>query len=208
MVGIITYLIISIGLGMVWCLWGKKLYFPLMMASAFISILGLSVSLGGFTVKNVVLGTLFGVVAAAAVKFLYKAGLFLIGFMIGGGLGFFLAGYMPAVIASHRWMVLLVLGLVVGVCAVKFCDTFIMLFTSYTGASMVVTPLCFLIMEHSSLASHIYADGVASTITNLRTYISGDFTAAHMVVVTVLTMVGMVAAFAYQMAKSRKMAIA
>lgn len=174
MVEIIAYIALSIMIGAIVCLYGKRLYFPIIMFSVFISSLAFSIVNFGMTAKGLLIGSAAGIVLALLSRYIYKVGVFLLGAFGGSIIGMLLIGLLPESIGSFKWGILAFCAVVFGICAVKWCTLFIILGTALQGGAMVASGLSFLILNGDKLQQFVYADGAVSTITHLQEYISNQ----------------------------------
>lgn len=110
---------------------------------------------------------------------------------------------LPPAAAQFGWIAALLLAVVAGICALKWCDFFIMASTSLSGAFAIAVPICFLFAEFHNLQNFIYADGMLSTVTNLNQYLNNQFTAENGIIVFVSTLIIALGGFAFQMIKNK-----
>lgn len=174
MIGIIAYLALCIIIGAIVCFYGKRLYFPIIMFSVFITSLAFSIGNFGMTAKGFLIGTAAGIVLALLSRYIYKVGVFLLGAFGGSIIGMLLIGVLPESIGSFKWGILAFFALVFGICAVKWCPLFIILGTALQGGTMIAGGLSFLILNAAKLQQFVYADGVVSTVTHLQDYIANQ----------------------------------
>lgn len=72
MIPIIIYIVLSILIGTVSCLFGKKLYYPILMLSVFAAVVTISLSIFDLTLKVGIITLIVGIVAALLSRFFYK----------------------------------------------------------------------------------------------------------------------------------------
>ena len=173
MLGIYLYLAAIALLGFVSCFFGKRFYFQILAATIFTSVIGAALSWFELSWKTWMLAVLIAVAVSVLTLFLYKLGIFLLGSVLGAGIGTMLAGLLP--FGQYRWIPVAALALLMGVCALKWCDVFIMAATAFHGGGLLVSALCFLCMEFHNMGSFVYADGLLATMANLNQYLNGDF---------------------------------
>lgn len=173
MLGIYLYLAAIALLGFVSCFFGKRFYFQILAATIFTSVIGAALSWFELSWKTWMLAVLIAVAVSVLTLFLYKLGIFLLGSVLGAGIGTMLAGLLP--FGQYRWIPVAALALLMGVCALKWCDIFIMAATAFHGGGLLVSVLCFLYMEFHNMGSFVYADGLLATMSNLNQYLNGDF---------------------------------
>jgi|GEM_PF-1028459 len=198
MLGILTYLIVTILLGAASCFWGHKLYFPVLMAAVFVlTMVGITTYFGTAT-TTLIIAAILGVAAAIVVRLLYSVGAFLIGMLAGAELGLLLTAFLPkgspeAVII----IIVLAFGLLIGACAVRWQDKFIIIATAFNGGSMIADSVLFLILNITRLGSFDKGT-VAQTINDLGTYINTDFMKAHTMALLIVTVALAVVGYIYQ----------
>lgn len=170
MSALIAYLVFTLLAGVIVCFFGKALYFPILMLGTFLSSLAGFIGQYGATWKGVLLGVIVGGLLALLVRFVYKAGVFLTGSIGGAVVGLLLAILLPESIRPFTWGIVAACALLFGICAVKWCDLFIMLGTALQGGSLVASALCFLLYEADNLSRFVSADGPYATITQVKHY--------------------------------------
>lgn len=175
MIGIVTYLLGSVVLGTLICFWGKKLYFPFLMGTVFLLVTAAEVAKGGMNEKSLLLALAAGAAAAILAKAAYRFGAFLVGAAGGATLGLLVSAILPAAALPYRGTIAAAAALITGVCAVRWCDIFLMVSTAYSGAVLIAAPLCFLAMKWNSLPDFVYADGALSTMQHLGQYLANGF---------------------------------
>ncbi len=204
MMEILVYLFFSLAFGAVACFWGKKLYFPIVMLGAFSGTIVFFLERFGLDWKVALWGAICGVILALFVRFVYKAGLFFLGAFAGIILGMFLMSFIPESIGTIKWLAPPLLALVLGICAVNWCDVFIMLGTSLQGASIIARILCFLLLNYTQIRQYVYADGMFSSIAHLQSYLNHELISQNptLLSTTLLIMTGL--GFLFQLSQARK----
>lgn len=175
MLGIYLYIAAVALLGLVSCFFGKQFYFQILAATIFTSIIGTALSRAELSWKGWMTTVLIAVVVSALTLFLYRLGLFLLGGVLGAGVGQLLSALLPSAVERYGWVPSAVLALLLGLCALKWRDMFIMAATAFHGGGLLVSALCFLSMEFHNMGSFVYADGLFATMSNLNQYLNGDF---------------------------------
>lgn len=175
MLGIVAYLAFTVIVGTVVCFFGKKLYFPVIMFTAFAASLAFFMDKLGGQWKGVLLGTAVGIILALLVRFVYKAGVFLLGALGGSIFAMSLIRFLPGSTGSFKWVILGACMLVFGLFTLTWCDVFIMFGTATQGGVLIVGSLCFLITNRGNLQQFVYADGFLSTISHLQEYMRNEF---------------------------------
>ena len=147
MTSIIIYLAISMLFGIISCFFGRKLYFPIMMLTVFIAVVSISFSLFDFTAEVVAITCIVGIIAALLAKFIYKLGVFLMGCLLGASFGNYLPLLLPQLNEEYYNYIVIIVALIIGFFALKWCDVLIMASTAYNGARIMAAPLLFIVTE-------------------------------------------------------------
>lgn len=204
MVSIVIYVLIGLIIGSITCLFGKKLYFPVLMLTAFSAVVTISLSVFDLTWKAGAITVIAGVLLALFVRCFYKVGVFLFGGVLGGLFSLFVISSLPSFAVQYSWLLALALVLVFGICAVRWCDFFIIASTAFNGAFTIATLVCFLSVEFRNLQSFIYVDGAVATMSNLNHYLNSQFITQHSVFVFAITAIIAFAGIAFQMSADKK----
>lgn len=128
----------------------------------------------------------------------------MLGGILGGVLGLFVISFLPPAAAQYGWIAVLLLAIAAGICAVKWCDFFIMASTSFNGAFTIAVPICFLFVEFHNLQNFIYADGMLSTIINLNHYLNGQFALEHRTITFIITILIALCGLVFQAIQNKK----
>lgn len=204
MLEICIYLAVMMLIGAVICFFGKRLYFPMMMLSTFLLSVSFFLKRFGMNWKGILLGAAVGIGLALLVRFVYKAGVFILGAFVGALLGLLLGSLLPQSADTARWIIVAVFMLALGICAVKWCDFFIMFGTAVQGGSTIASGLCFLILNARNMQQFVYADGAVSTISHLQDYIGNELLFQNRALLIGCFILFAVAGFVFQLAKSKK----
>lgn len=204
MLGIYLYLTAIALLGFVSCFFGKRFYFQILAATIFTSVIGATLSWFELSWKTWMIAVLIAAAVSALALFLYKLGVLLLGGVLGAGIGLLLAGFLPSAAERYHWVPVAVLALLLGVCALKWCDMFIMAATALHGGWLLSASLCFLLTQFQNLPSFVYADGLLATMANLNQYLNGDFARQYVLPLLAGTAVTAVIGFAWQYIAARK----
>lgn len=204
MLEICIYLTVMMILGAVICFFGKRLYFPVMMLSTFLLSVSFFLEKFGINWKGILLGTAVGIGLALLVRLVYKAGVFILGSFVGALLGLLIGSFLPQSADTAKWIIAAVCMLAVGICAVKWCDLFIMFGTAVQGGSIVSSGLCFLILNARNIQQFVYADGAMSTISHLQDYIGNELLFQNRVLLIGSFILFAVAGFVFQLTQSKK----
>lgn len=204
MLEMIVYLIFCIVLGAIACFWGRKFYFPIMMLGALLLSVMFCLGQFGFNWKGAILGVSCGIFLALLARFVYKAGLFILGAFGGVMLGIFIINLLPKTTGDIKWVVTAICALVLGICAVKWCDVYIMLGTSFQGAAAVASSVCFLLLNIGQLQQFVYADGMFSTLAHLQDYLEYNLMAQNPAMLISALFILTVLGFLFQLSQVQK----
>lgn len=204
MLEMIVYLIFSIVFGAIACFWGRKFYFPIMMLGAFVLSVMFCLGQFGFNWKGAIIGVACGVILALLARFVYKAGLFILGAFGGVMLSMFIINLLPKSMGDIKWVITAICALVLGICAVKWCDVFIMLGTSFQGAAAVASSGCFLLLNIGQLQQFVYADGMFSTLAHLQDYLEHDLMAQNPALLISALFILTALGFLFQLSQAQK----
>ena len=79
MTGLILYFAVSLLIGILACFFGKKMFFQVFAAVAFLVVFDIALTRGDGTTLTLIIAVLLGVAAAFLSKYLYKLSVFLLG---------------------------------------------------------------------------------------------------------------------------------
>ena len=127
--------------------------------------------------------------AALLSKFVYRAGVFLVGFAAGAALGFVIALLLPTEVADFLGVIVIVAGLLVGLAAARWSDLAVRLGTAWTGATFAVPNVLAAATAFPALVTLAVPNDAAATFDALSAYIAGDFSAANGTAILVGTIV-------------------
>lgn len=204
MAGIGIYIAGSLVLGVLACFYGKKFYFPVLMALVWLGTVAVGMALLGVSRQSFAVSAVVGAVLALLARFLYKLGVFLLGAALGAGAGLLLAPLLPPQAQAYGWVLALALALLFGVCATRWCLVFIMASTAHSGAAALAAPVLFLLTEGQALPRHIHPDGLVHTMLGLQQYLHGAFAAQHSTALLAATLALTLAGFLVQLRASRR----
>ena len=186
---VIAYLAINIAVGLVACFFGKKLFYLMLGLLVFLGVFGIATSNADSTALSFVIAVVLGVAAALLSKYVYKAGVFLVGFVAGAALGFILTMLLPSETGSFLWVIVLVAGLLVGLAAVRWSDLAIRLGTAWAGASFAVPSAVAAATAFPQMTELVVSGDANATFSALSKFIEGDFAAANGTMIFVGTLV-------------------
>lgn len=189
MIGIIVYFLLSVLLGSLVCFYGRHIYLPVLGTVICLFTLGFCLSFYGENIKALLVAAGICALVVVALKFVFKAGMFLAGSLLGAVLGQLLTVAFPQIPGSLGWAVILVPALVVGICSAKWSETFLAVSTAFSGAFMITAPAVFLILQFRNLSSFVYADGTFSTMIHLHEYLYHDFATQKPVILLAATLI-------------------
>lgn len=135
---VILYLLVNIAAGALACFMGKRLFYIVLGVLVFLGVFNIGLAATDGSPTSFAIAAVFGIIAALLSKYAYKAGVFLIGFVAGAALGFFIGMLVPNM-SGYLMIVVILGGALVGLAAVRWCDLFVRIGTAYTGASFLVS---------------------------------------------------------------------
>lgn len=196
---IFIYLLICIVLGGVSCFYGKKLLYWILGICTF--SLGFVVCLDQFgsDTTGLLIGLVVGIVCVILLRIFYRVGTFVLGAMAGFALGTLGLGFLPEEVLVYQWIIPLLCAIVVGFCTVKWFEVLVMAVTAFLGSFIIITSVCFVGVNITSLAEYIYADGSLATIVNLSKYLFLDFALEYSMIILIGTAVLSVIGIFYQL---------
>ena len=193
---VVVYLLINVAVGSLACFFGKRLFYVVLGLLVFLGVFNIALSSSEGSTLSYVIAAVLGVAAALLSKYVYKAGVFIIGFAAGAALGFVATMLLPSEAADFLWVIVLVAGLLVGLAAARWSDLAIRLGTAWTGASFAVPNVLAAVLAFPALTELVVPGNATSTFDALSSYIAGDFSAAHGTAILVGTIaVAVVGAF-------------
>lgn len=191
---VILYLLVNIAVGALACFAGKRLFYIMLGALVFLGVLNIGLSSTDGSAASIVIAVVLGIVAALLSKYVYKAGVFLVGAVAGAALGFVVGMLMPAEMNAYLGVIMAVAALLVGLAALRWCDLFVRLGTAYTGSTFMVSNVLAAVLAFSALAELAVPGDALATFNALSSYIGGDFSTLYatpiLVGTIVLTIVG------------------
>ena len=191
---VILYLLVNIAVGALACFAGKRLFYIMLGALVFLGVLNIGLSSTDGSAASIVIAVVLGIVAALLSKYVYKAGVFLVGAVAGAALGFVVGMLMPAEMNAYLGVIMAVAALLVGLAALRWCDLFVRLGTAYTGSTFMVSNVLAAVLAFNALAELAVPGDALATFNALSSYIGGDFSALYatpiLIGTIVLTIVG------------------
>lgn len=191
---VILYLLVNIAVGALACFAGKRLFYIMLGALVFLGVLNIGLSSTDGSAASIVIAVVLGIVAALLSKYVYKAGVFLVGAVAGAALGFVVGMLMPAEMNAYLGVIMAVAALLVGLAALRWCDLFVRLGTAYTGSTFMVSNVLAAVLAFSALVELAVPGDALATFNALSSYIGGDFSALYatpiLIGTIVLTIVG------------------
>lgn len=191
---VILYLLVNIAVGALACFAGKRLFYIMLGALVFLGVLNIGLSSTDGSAASIVIAIVLGIVAALLSKYVYKAGVFLVGAVAGAALGFVVGMLMPQEMSAYLGVIMAVAALLVGLAALRWCDLFVRLGTAYTGSTFMVSNVLAAVLAFSALVELAVPGDALGTFNALSSYIGGEFSALYatpiLVGTIVLTIVG------------------
>lgn len=173
------YLIVNAAVGIAACFFGKRLFYLMLGLLVFLGVFDVALASGSDSPVMLVVAAVLGVLAAVLSKYVYRAGVFLIGFAAGATLGFLAAMLLPSDATAFLWVIVVVAGLLVGLAAARWSDLAVRLGTAWTGAAYATPNLLSAVLAFPELSSLAVPGDAAATYDALSTYIAGDFVSVY-----------------------------
>lgn len=155
---ILLFLAVIIGIGLLSCFRGEKIFSILLTLYAFLVTYRFVTGRLSGDSTAVIIGLIAAVVVALLAQYAKKAAFFLLGFLIGIPAGDALLAKVPLQGAYVRPVVILGCGVVLGIVFARWNRTFIRIGTSYLGGDLIGTAGLFLIFNYGKLQSYVNAD--------------------------------------------------
>ncbi|MDO4429072.1 MAG: DUF4203 domain-containing protein [Atopobiaceae bacterium] len=185
----IVYLLVNIVVGALACFFGKRLFYVVLGLLVFLGVFNVALSSTDGSVVSFVVAAVLGVVAALLSKFVYKAGVFLVGFAAGAALGFVVTMQLPSEAADFLGVIMVAAGVLLGLAAAHWSDLAVRLGTAWTGATFVAPNLLAAGLAFPALVALAVPGDATATFDALSAYIGGDFAAANGAAILVATIV-------------------
>lgn len=176
---VIAYLLVNIVAGALACFFGRRLFYVVLGLLVFLGVFNIALTSTDGSTLSLVIAAVLGVAAALLSKFVYRAGVFLVGFIAGAALGFVVTMLLPEEAADFLWVIVVVAGLLVGLAATRWSDLAVRLGTAWTGAAYVVPNVLAATLALPELSALAVPGDATATFDALSAYIAGDFSAAY-----------------------------
>ena len=176
---VLVYLLVNIAAGALACFFGKRLFYVVLGLLVFLGVFNIALSSTEGSALSFAIAAVLGVVAALLSKFVYKAGVFLVGFAAGAALGFVVTMLMPEEAGDFLGVIMVVAGLLLGLAAYRWSDLAVRLGTAWTGATFVVPNVLAAALAFPALLELVVPGDATGTFDALSAYIGGDFSAAY-----------------------------
>ena len=176
---VIAYLLVNIVAGALACFFGRRLFYVVLGLLVFLGVFNIALTSTDGSTLSLVIAAVLGVAAALLSKFVYRAGVFLVGFIAGAALGFVVTMLLPEEAADFLWVIVVVAGLLVGLAAARWSDLAVRLGTAWTGAAYVVPNVLAAVLAFPELSALAVPGDATATFDALSAYIAGDFSAAY-----------------------------
>ena len=176
---VLIYLLVNVIVGAAACFFGKKLFYLMLGLLVFLGVFNVALSSTDGSVLSYVIGAVLGVAAALLSKYVYKAGVFLVGFLAGAALGFVVTMLLPQDASNFLGVIMVVAGLLLGLAAARWTDLAVRLGTAWSGASFLVPNVLAAVLAFGSLTALAVPGDATGTFGALSSYIGGDFSSAY-----------------------------
>lgn len=176
---VVIYLLVNVIVGAAACFFGKKLFYLMLGLLVFLGVFNVALSSTDGSVLSYVIGAVLGVAAALLSKYVYKAGVFLVGFLAGAALGFVVTMLLPQDASNFLGVIMVVAGLLLGLAAARWTDLAVRLGTAWSGASFLVPNVLAAVLAFGSLTALAVPGDATGTFGALSSYIGGDFSSAY-----------------------------
>ena len=176
---VIAYLLVNIVAGALACFFGRRLFYVVLGLLVFLGVFNIALTSTDGSTLSLVIAVVLGVAAALLSKFVYRAGVFLVGFIAGAALGFAVTMLLPEEAADFLWVIVVVAGLLVGLAAARWSDLAVRLGTAWTGAAYVVPNVLAATLALPELSALAVPGDATATFDALSAYIAGDFSTAY-----------------------------
>lgn len=176
---VLVYLLVNIAAGALACFLGKRLFYVVLGLLVFLGVFNIALSSTEGSTLSFVIAAVLGVIAALLSKFVYKAGVFLVGFAAGAALGFVATMLLPEEAGDFLGVIMVVAGLLLGLAAYRWSDLAVRLGTAWTGATFVVPNVLAAALAFPALLERVVPGDATGTFDALSAYIGGDFSAAY-----------------------------
>lgn len=169
------YLLMCIVLGVATCFYGKKLVYLLFALFAFgIGFIVCLENLGNDS-TGIIISIVVGIICILLLRFFYRAGLFVLGGLVGYLIGVLLLGILPDSASQYQWVVLFVCIVAMGFSMAKWFELLVVAATAFLGGFIIVATASFTVMNLGNLVEYVYADGSITTMAHLSEYLFGKF---------------------------------
>ena len=176
---VIIYLLVNVLIGAAACFFGKKLFYVMLGLLVFLGVFNIALSSTDGSALSLVIGAVLGVAAALLSKYVYRAGVFLVGFLAGAALGFVVTMLLPQDASNFLGVIMVVAGLLLGLAAAHWTDLAVRLGTAWSGASFLVPNVLAAVLAFGSLTALAVPGDATGTFGALSAYIGGDFSSAY-----------------------------
>lgn len=195
---VIVYLLVNVAVGALACFFGKRLFYLVLGLLVFLGVFNIALASTDGSAASLVIAAVLGAIAALLSKFVYRAGVFLVGFVAGAALGFVVTALLPVEAADFLGVIVLVAGLLVGLAAARWSDLAVRVGTAWSGATFAVPNVLAAATAFPELAERVVPGNATATFDALSAFIGGEFSAANGEVILVGTIVLAVAGVVVQ----------
>ena len=190
---IYLFLAIIIGVGLISCLWGQKIFSCLLTLYAFLITYRFVVMKMANDPNAVIIALVAAVIVALLAQYAKKLAFFLLGFFIGLIAGNALVTYLPLSDQMMKTMVIIGCGLVIGFIVMHWNKIFIRIGTSYLGGDLIGTAGLFLVFNYGKLGTYVNADTITeiSHLSNtLFTSFANTYSLYILIIAVIFTLIG------------------
>lgn len=198
---ILLFILFNVIFGIAIAFYGKKIYNAILAIIVILISSGLVFSKYGFSNKGIIMAIVLAILIIFLFSFFIKLGLFLLGMIFGGILGYFLLRFMPEAILSHQNTFVLIISVLMGLITALGQDFIIILVTSFSGASIVAKSILFLVFNFQSILNTKIN---LTSISDLNKYINQNFVNKNSNTVLIATLILATFGFLYQRKHMRK----
>lgn len=186
---VIIYLLVNVLIGAAACFFGKKLFYVMLGLLVFLGVFNIALSSTDGSALSFVIAAVLGVAAALLSKYVYKAGVFLVGFLAGAALGFVVTMLLPQEATDFLGVIMVVAGLLLGLAAAHWTDLAVRLGTAWSGASFLVPNVLAAVLAFGTLTSIAVSGDAMGSFDALTSYIGGEFSALYSTPILIGTIV-------------------
>lgn len=190
---IFLFLAVMIGIGLISCFKGQKIFSILLTLYAFLITYRFVTRVLVNDPNVVIIALVVAVIVALLAQYAKKLAFFLLGFFIGLIIGNAVIGYLPLSDQMTRTIVIIGCGIVLGIVVMHWNKTFIRIGTSYLGGDLIGTAGLFLVFNYAKLGSYVNPDTITelSSLSNtLFTSFASQYSLYILIIALIFTVIG------------------